>query len=58
MPGNMHAPRLTRAIEDVYSEFTNIPIPAGRRYLKLNVMGTIIENSADFLMPPIKYYFA
>ena len=58
MPGNKHAPRLARAIEDVYSEFTQTPIPAGRRYLKVNVMGNIIENGADFLMPPIKYYFA
>ena len=58
MPRNSHAPRLTRAIEDVYSEFSGTPIPAGRRYLKLNVMGNITETRADFLMPPIKYYFA
>jgi ubiquitin-activating enzyme E1 len=58
MPGNKHAPRLGRAIEEVYREVSTEPIPAGRRYLRLEVMGTIVESGDDFLMPPIQYYFA
>jgi len=42
----------------VYREITEEAIPAGRRYLRIDVGGSIIESGADFQMPPIKYYFA
>lgn len=58
LPGNKHAPRLSRAIEEIYNEISKQAIPAGRKYLKVDVGGAIIETGADFMMPPIKYYFA
>jgi len=58
LPGNKHAPRLTRSIEDVYREISKEPIPAGRKYLRIDVGGSIIADGADFQMPPIQYYFA
>ena len=34
LPGNKHAPRLQRNVEEVYSEIaTDDPIPEGRGYL-------------------------
>ena len=57
LPGNKHAPRLQQKVEDVYKQITKSDITAGRRYLKLEVGGTIIESGADFQMPPVKYYF-
>lgn len=58
LPGNKHASRLTRPIEEIYREISKQPIPEGRRYLKIDVGGAIIETGADFMMPPIKYTFA
>uniref|UniRef100_A0A7S3HZG7 Ubiquitin-activating enzyme E1 C-terminal domain-containing protein n=1 Tax=Favella ehrenbergii TaxID=182087 RepID=A0A7S3HZG7_9SPIT len=58
LPGNKHAPRLAEKIEDVYRRISNEPIPEGRRYLRIDVGGTIIESGDDFQIPPIKYYFA
>ena len=58
MPGNKHAPRLAQKIEDVYRQISKSPIPAGRRYLRIDVGGTIIASGDDFQMPPVKYYFA
>ena len=48
LPGNKHAARLGEKIEDIYRQISNTPIPEGRRYLKIDVGGTIIENGADF----------
>lgn len=48
LPGNKHAPRLAQNIEDVYRQISKQEIPAGRRYLKIDVGGSIIENNADF----------
>jgi len=58
LPGNKHAARLTQKIEDIYAQVSQKPIPEGRRYLRIDVGGSIIESGADFQMPPIKYYFA
>ena len=58
LPGNKHAPRLSREISEVYSEISKEPIPAGRKYLRIDVGGAILETEEDFVMPPIKYYFA
>ena len=57
IPGNKHASRLNDKIEDIYKQISQKEIPANRRYLRVDVGGTIIENDADFQMPPIKYYF-
>ena len=58
LPGNKHAPRLTQSIEAVYKQITQKELVANRRYLRIDVGGTIIANDGDFQMPPIKYYFA
>jgi len=58
LPGNKHAPRLAQSPEAIHLEITKKPQPDGRRYLKIDVGGSIIENNDDFQMPPIKYYFA
>ena len=59
LPGNKHASRLGEKIEEVFSRISvEKPIPEGRRYLKIDVGGVIIESGADFQIPPIKYYFA
>ena len=58
LPGNKHAPRLAQTPEAVHKQITQQDQPAGRRYLKIDVGGSIIEGGADFQMPPIKYYFA
>ena len=44
--------------EAIHLEISKKAQPAGRRYLVLEVVGTIIESGDDFEMPPIKYYFA
>ena len=58
LPGNKHAPRLAQTPEEIHKQITGVDQPAGRRYLKIDVGGSIIESGADFQMPPIKYYFA
>ena len=58
LPGNKHAPRLQQSVEEVYRSIATSPIPEGRRYLRIDVGGTIIESGADFQMPPVQYYFA
>ncbi|CDW75917.1 ubiquitin-activating enzyme e1 family protein [Stylonychia lemnae] len=57
LPGNKHAIRRSRLIEDVYKEFITKPIPEGRSYLSLELGGEVIGEECDFNMPPIKYYF-
>jgi len=39
-------------------EISKQPIPAGRKYLRIDVGGSIIDSGEDFVMPPVKYYFA
>ena len=48
LPGNKHGPRLAQKIEDVYRQISKSPIPAGRRYLRIDVGGTIIASGDDF----------
>jgi len=43
--------------EAINKQITGKDQPAGRRYLKIDVGGTIIADGADFQMPVIKYYF-
>ena len=48
LPGNKHAPRLAQTPEAVHLQISGKEQPAGRRYLKIDVGGSIIENGADF----------
>ena len=52
LPGNKHASRLTRPIEDVYSEIAEAghEIPATRNYLVIEVSGSLEVDGeeADF----------
>lgn len=58
LPGNKHAARMPKKVEDIYREITQKDLPAGRKYLAIEVGGVIIEDGADFQMPPVKYTFA
>ena len=57
MPGNKHAPRLAKKIEDVYREITKEEFPPTRYYMILELGGETIDDGSDFSMPPIKYCF-
>ena len=57
LPGNKHAVRLPRTPEDVYREISEDPIPAGRKYLALELGGEDVDEGCDFSMPTLKYYF-
>jgi ubiquitin-activating enzyme E1 len=57
LPGNKHAVRRPRNIEDVYREISEDPIPEGRRYLALELGGEELTEGCDFSMPTVKYYF-
>lgn len=63
LPGNKHAPRLTRPIEEVYDEIAEAELktPATRNYLIIEVSGSLPEKDgeeeADFMIPPVKYVF-
>ena len=48
LPGNKHAPRLPRAIEEVYKEIAEEDFPTGRYYMILEVGGEIKETGEDF----------
>ena len=57
LPGKKHAPRLSRAIDDVYREIGTIV--KGRNYLILEVGAATAdeEEGIDVTMPKIKYVF-
>lgn len=57
LPGNKHAVRRPRLIEEVYREISEDPIPEGRRYLALELGGEELTEGCDFSMPTVKYYF-
>ena len=57
LPGNKHAVRKPRYIEEVYREISDEPIPEGRRYLAIELGGEEITEGCDFSMPTVKYYF-
>lgn len=44
-----HQNRLTRKLEDIYNELTDIPVPAGRKYLVMNLTGSCKDEvDTDF----------
>ena len=57
LPGNKHAVRLPRLIEEVYREIADDPIPEGRTYLALEIGGEVIGEGCDFSTPTVKYVF-
>jgi Ubiquitin fold domain len=57
LPGNKHAVRLPRNMEEVYREIAEEPIPEGRNYLALEIGGEVIGEGCDFMVPTVKYYF-
>ena len=59
LPGNKHAVRKPRLIEDVYREICDEKIPDTRYYLALEVGGTYLgdDKGSDVSMPTIKYNF-
>jgi len=48
LPGNKHAERLPRNIEDVYLNAAEIPIPQERYYLTLQIGGEDVEEGCAF----------
>jgi len=57
LPGNKHAVRKGRLIEDVYREIAEDPIPEGRNYLAVEIGGEDLAEGCDFTTPTVKYYF-
>lgn len=55
LPGNKHAARRPRKIEEVYQEISEEEIE--KNYLILELGGETIPDGADFSMPPVAYYF-
>jgi hypothetical protein len=57
LPGNKHAARLNRKVEDIYLEISKETLPVGRYYLIIEVSGETIDDGADFVIPTVKYCF-
>ena len=57
LPGNKHAARKGRLIEDVCKEVSKDTLVPGRTYLQLEVGAADLEGN-DALMPSVKYTFA
>jgi len=57
LPGNKHAERLPRKIEEVYKEIAEEDFPEGRYYMVLEACGEVKGSGEDFSMPPVKYCF-
>jgi len=57
LPGNRHAPRLPKKLEDINKDIIGRDEPEGRDYLILETGGVIIESQEDYIMPPVKYVF-
>jgi len=53
LPGNKHAVRRPRQMEDVYREVSEDPIPEGRYYLAVEICGTLLDDGADVSTPTI-----
>ena len=58
LPGNKHAVRLPRKMEEVYREIAEDAIPEGRYYLAVEIGGNDLTDGCDFSMPTVKYNFA
>ena len=56
LPGNKHAARKVRPMEEVYREIEGKDFPKHRYYMILELGGET-ESGEDFTMPPIKYCF-
>jgi len=57
LPGNKHAARKPRIIEEVYKEIAEEEFSEGRNYMILELGGETLDDGSDFSMPPVAYYF-
>lgn len=57
LPGNKHAPRKEKNIEDIFFGISDEPLPEGRYYLQLELGGEVIGDGIDFSIPTVKYIF-
>lgn len=49
LPGTKQKDRLTQKVEDVYNSIASEPMPEGRKYLKMELGGSIKgEDDVDF----------
>ena len=49
LPGNKHAPRLERKIEELYQQIAEEEIPMSRNWIHIELGGTVIgEDETDF----------
>ena len=58
LPGPKQKARLPRKIEEVYAEIAPEPLPAGRKYIQMELGGAVKgEDDIDFQIPSVKYVF-
>lgn len=58
LPGEKQKKRLTMKVEDVYNEVSPEPMPASRKYLQMELGGSVLgEDDVDFQIPTVKYIF-
>lgn len=57
LPGNKHADRKGKKVEDIFAAIDEKALPAGKKYLVLEVSGETLDDGADFQMPPVQYFF-
>ena len=58
LPGTKHKDRLSRKVEDVYNEVAAEPLPETRKYLQMELGGSVKgEDDIDFQIPTVKYVF-
>jgi len=58
LPGNKHANRLTRKVEDVFQEVEkDKDHDESKRYIALDVGAALIECGTDVTMPKVRYMF-
>ena len=57
LPGNKHADRLDKKIEELYAQISEEPIPEGRTWLACE-MGGETEDGSDFMVPTLRYSWA
>jgi hypothetical protein len=53
----VHHPRKSREIAEIYRSISDEPIPDGRYYMIVEIIGEVIDKGWDFAVPKIKYVF-
>lgn len=58
LPGNKHAPRLQKKVEDVYQEISEEKLDDSKNWLHIELGGSVKDqDDTDFQMPPVKYVY-